>query len=362
LNEVVQMKINSMVAFAGLVLGGVLMCSTATAQVAPLLGQAGSFGVLGGSALTNTGPSVLFGDVGVSPGTAVSGFPPGVYSGILHVADAVALQAKSDLVTAYNVAAGQAFDADLTDQDLGGMVLGAGVYRFSTSAQLTGTLTLDAAGDPNAVFIFQIGSTLTTASNARVEVINGGAGCNVFWQVGSSATLGTTTRFVGNILALTSITLNTGASVAGRLLARNGAVTLDNNTVAACGSAPAASCPTLDLQPLTLPAGTLGMAYNRTVVASGGTGPYLYTVVAGSLPTGFALSAGGQLTGVPTATGVFAFSVRATDSNGCATTRAYSLQLAEVAAPAIIPVLPPFGLLLLAGLFAVAGWVGLRAR
>jgi hypothetical protein len=357
-----MMNRRSMVAFAGFALGGLLMCSAATAQVAPLLGQAGSFGVLGGSALTNTGPSVLFGDVGLSPGTAVSGFPPGVYSGMLHVADAVALQAKSDLVTAYDVAAGQAFDADLTDQDLGGMVLGAGVYRFASSAQLTGTLTLDAAGDPNAVFIFQIGSTLTTASEARVEVINGGAGCNVFWQVGSSATLGTTTRFVGNILALTSITLNTGASVAGRLLARNGAVTLDNNTLTTCGSASALACPALDLQPVTVPTGTLGIAYSRTVVAAGGTAPYLYTVAAGTLPTGLALGAGGQLTGVPTTSGVFAFSLRATDSNGCATTRAYSLQITEAVPPAIIPTLPPLGLLLLAGMLAVAAWAGLRAR
>jgi hypothetical protein len=355
------MNRQTMFSLAGVALGGLLLCASATAQVAPVLGQAGSFGVLGGSALTNTGPSVLFGDVGVSPGTAVSGFPPGVFSGTLHVADAVALQAQSDLVTAYNVAAGQAFGSDLTDQDLGGMVLGAGVYRFSSSAQLTGTLTLDAAGDPNAVFIFQIGSTLTTASDARVEVINGGAGCNVFWQVGSSATLGTTTRFVGNILALTSITLNTGASVAGRLLARNGAVTLDNNTVAACGAAVGTACPVLALQPLTLPAATPGVAYSQTLVASGGAAPYLYQVIAGTLPTGLSLSASGQLTGMPTGAGTFTFTVRATDGNGCVTTRSYTLQSSQFV-PAVIPALPPLGLLLLALVLGIAGWAGLRAR
>jgi hypothetical protein len=348
-------------AMAGFALGGLLAGATALAQVAPVLGQAGGFGVLGGSALTNTGPSVVFGDVGLSPGTAVSGFPPGIHSGILHVADAVALQAKSDLVTAYDVAAGQAFDADLTDQDLGGMVLGAGVYRFSSSAQLTGTLTLDAAGDPDAVFIFQIGSTLTTASNAAVEIINGGSGCNVFWQVGSSATLGTTTRFIGNILALTSITLNTGAQVAGRLLARNGAVTLDDNTVAACGSAPGAACPTITLQPASLPGGTSGVPYSQQLLASGGSEPYLYSLVAGSLPPGLSLSAGGQLAGIATVTGRFDFTVRATDSNGCTTTRAYSFLISQLV-PTVIPALPPLGLLLLAGVLAVAGWAGLRAR
>lgn len=346
---------------AGFALSGLLLCATATAQVAPVLGQAGSFGVLGGSALTNTGPSVVFGDVGLSPETAVSGFPPGIYSGSLHVADAVAQQAQSDLVTAYDVAAGQPFDVDLSGQDLGGMVLGPGVYRFSSSAQLTGTLTLDAAGDPDAVFIFQIGSTLTTASNARVEVINDGAGCNVFWQVGSSATLGTTTQFVGNILALTSITLNTGASVAGRLLARNGAVTLDDSTVTACGSGSGAACPVLALQPATLPAGTSGIAYSETLVASGGAQPYLYSLIAGALPPGLALSPDGLLSGTPSGTGGFDFTVRATDSDGCSATQAYTVQLSQLA-PTMIPALPPLGLLLLAGLLAVAGWVGIRAR
>jgi len=219
----------------------------ARAATAPSLGTAQRFAVLGGSAVTNTGPSTITGDLGVSPGNAVSGFPPGlVAGGTIHAADAVALQAQRDVTTAYNALAGQACDTVLTGQDLGGLTLTPGVYCYAAAAQLTGTLTLDAQGNPSAVFIFQIGSTLTTASNATVRVINGGSPCNIYWKVGSSATLGTATTFVGNILALTSITLTTGANISGRALARNGAVTLDTNTVsfAACTTATPTPTPT----------------------------------------------------------------------------------------------------------------------
>ncbi|HZS35946.1 MAG TPA: ice-binding family protein [Polyangia bacterium] len=206
--------------------------SQALAATAPALGTLASFAVLGGSTVTNTNPTVVTGNLGVSPGSAVTGFPPGlVIGGTIHAADAVALQAQVDDTTAYKAIAGLACDHDLTGQDLVGHTLIPGVYCFSSSAQLSGALTLDAQGDPSAAFIFQIGSTLTTASNASVRVINGGNGCNVFWQVGSSATLGTGTTFVGTILALTSITLTTGASLSGRALAQNGAVTMDSNTV-----------------------------------------------------------------------------------------------------------------------------------
>jgi hypothetical protein len=202
------------------------------ARLSPLLlGTAETFAVLGSQTVTNTGPTTVAGNLGVSPGTAVTGFPPGqVLGGTIHAADGVALQARDDANAAYLDAAGQPCGVDLTDQDLGGRTLVPGVYCFGTSAQLTGTLVLDTAGDPSAVFVFQIGSTLTTASNATVLVL-GGSGCNVFWQVGSSATLGTNTSFAGTILALTSITLTTGANVAGRALAHDGAVTLDGNHV-----------------------------------------------------------------------------------------------------------------------------------
>ena len=209
-----------------------------SAAAVPTLGTEQNFAVLGGSTVTNTGSSVITGNLGVSPGSAVTGFPPGlVTGGEIHAADAEALQAQNDTTIVYNDLAGQACDSDLTGQDLGGKTLVAGVYCFSSSAQLTGVLTLDAGGNPNAVWVFQTGSTLTTASGSSVLLTNGGQACNVFWQVGSSATLGTATSFVGNIVALTSITLTTGAKVSGRALARNGAVTLDTNSVsvAVCG-------------------------------------------------------------------------------------------------------------------------------
>ncbi|QEC50725.1 DUF3494 domain-containing protein [Baekduia soli] len=206
---------------------------------AVLLGTSSPFVVLAGSAASNTGPSVLNGDLGVSPGTALNGFGlPAVINGATHDDDAVAAQAQSDLTVAYDTAAAQPTPVDLTGQDLGGLTLTAGAYRFSSSAQLTGALVLDAAGDPNAQFVFEIGSTLTTASASSVVMINGGSPCNVYWQVGSSATLGTTTAFKGTIMALTSITLDTQASVIGRALARTGAVTLDDNVLDNSGCRP----------------------------------------------------------------------------------------------------------------------------
>lgn len=202
-----------------------------------ILGSAESFAVLAGSAITNTGPTVILGDVGIWPndGNSISGFPPALVSapGQTHAGDAVAQQAEADAMTAYNTLAGLPPTVNLTGQDLGGLTLTPGVYKFDTSAQLTGTLTLDAQNDPNAQFVFQIGSTLTTASASSVQLINASP-CfsNDFWQVGSSATLGTATEFKGTILALTSITLTTAANITnGRALAINGAVTLDTNNI-----------------------------------------------------------------------------------------------------------------------------------
>lgn len=242
-----------------LLLAIVGMQSQAQAQLFSL-GTAQNFAVLGGSTVTNTGPSVITGDLGVSPGSAITGFPPGIVTGTIHSADAVALQAQSDLTTSYNVLAGLSPTQDLTGQDLGGLTLTPGVYNFDNSAQLTGTLTLDAQGKSDALFVFQIGSTLTTASASTVQIINGGNDCNVFFQVGSSATLGTATAFEGNILALTSITLNTGADIlSGRALAQNGAVTLDTNDVSIAG------CPIVDL-----PAGTFAPGTPRDLVPEPG--------------------------------------------------------------------------------------------
>ncbi len=196
------------------------------------LGAANLFAILGGTAVNNSGTSTINGNLGLWSGTSITGFPPGAVNGMINATDATAMQAQMDLTSAYNAAAGQPCGGVLTGQNLGGQVLTAGVYCFASSAQLTGTLTLDAQGNSNAVFIFEIGSTLTTASSSQVTIINGGTGNSVFWQVGNSATLGTGSRFAGNILALSNITLNTGADIScGRALALNGAVTLDTNLV-----------------------------------------------------------------------------------------------------------------------------------
>lgn len=232
-----------------LALGGSLALVLATQQAWAIgtpvdLGTVGTYSVLGGQTVTNTGPSVLSDNVGVSPGTAITGFPPGVALGDTHAADAHALQAQNDLTIAYNDAAGQAPDESISG-DLGGLTLEPGVYNASSSIGLTGTVTLDAQGDPDAVFIFQVGSTLTTASASTVALLNDAQACNVFWQIGSSATLGTNTTFVGTIMALTSISVTTGTTVDGRALARNGSVTLDSNvfTQSECETAPPSSPP-----------------------------------------------------------------------------------------------------------------------
>jgi hypothetical protein len=222
---------------AGLALavGAAFAAVPVTAQASPVnLATAGPFVVLGGAAVTNTGPSVLNGDLGVAPGTALSGFGlPAVVNGATHANDGVAQQAKLDLTTAYNVAAGQpvAPADDLTGTNLGNRTLTAGAYRYTSSAQLTGALTLDAQGDPNAQFVFEIASALTTAPASSVVLINGASPCNVYWQVGSSATLDTTTVFQGNLMANASISLNNAATVTGRLLARTGQISLINNVL-----------------------------------------------------------------------------------------------------------------------------------
>jgi hypothetical protein len=199
----------------------------ATATVG--LGSAAGFSVLGGSTVTNTGPSTMFGDLGLSPGSSVTGAPHVL--GQTHVDDAVAIGAKNALTTAYNNAASRPSNGS-AGTDLAGQLFLPGVRTASSSLLLSsGSVTLDAQGDPNAVFIFQIGSTLITGSNTTVLLTGGAQACNVFWEVGSSATLGTGTSFAGTIMASASITANTAATIHGRLLAQTGAVTLDTNTI-----------------------------------------------------------------------------------------------------------------------------------
>jgi len=229
------------------------------------LGTAASFGVLGGSTVTNTGPSTINAlDVGVSPGSAVTGFPPGIITppGVQHKTDAVAANAQRAALTAFNDAAGRpAAPADQGLTDLVGKTLQPGVYQGNLN--LTGTVTLDNRTNPDAVFIFQASSTLITGSGSAVTFTTSHPSCNVFWQVGSSATLGTASTFVGTVLARASITAQTGARITGRLLAATGAVTLDTNVINAPNCAP----------PTTTTSSTPTTTTRSSGTATGPTGP-----------------------------------------------------------------------------------------
>ena len=218
---------------AALGIGAAVVLPTApvdAAQAPVGLGTASSFAVLSGAGITNTGATTINGDVGSFPTPSETGFGTVTLNGVNNAGNAVTQQAKTDLVTAYNTAAG-ALPHNAVATELGGKTLTPGVYTSGTFG-ITGTLTLNTLGDPNAVFIFQTTlSTLITASASQVVVLNGAQACNVFWQVASSATLGTGSHLIGTVMALSAITANTGATIQGRLLARNAAVTLDNNTI-----------------------------------------------------------------------------------------------------------------------------------
>jgi hypothetical protein len=276
MNKIQRPVIALSIVVSAFVLGAWPMAALAATQ--PRLGTATSFAVLAGSAITNTGPTVIHGAIGLSPGTAVTGFPPGSATS-RHKTDAVALGAKNSLVTAYNDLASWATTRSMTGQDLGGKTLTPGVYTFSSSAQLTGTLTLSG----NGIFIFRTGSTLTTASNSRVLVTNGAQGCGVYWKVGSSATLGTGTQFKGTIIALTSITMVTGATILpGRALARNGAVTLDSNLI----NLPTGPCSATGTTGTTGTTSTTGTATTSTLAQTGGgpahgSFPWVLVLIAG---------------------------------------------------------------------------------
>ena len=321
------------------------------------LGTAASFAVLGGSTVTSTGPTVLNGDLGVSPGSAVTGFgpaEPGIVNGDKHINDQVAAGAQSDLTIAYNKAAGLAPDFNLTGQDLGGLTLTPGVFKFDSSAFLTGTLTLDGQGSPNAQFVFQIGSTLITAPNSSVVLIGGAQACHVFFQVGSSATLDTNTTFVGNILALTSITANTTATVDGRLLAQNGAVTLDSNTVtkSVCAAVPVPSI-TVDksASPTSRPAPGGNFTFSVTVTNTSTESVTLTSLVdnvygdlngKGNCATGGTIAAGasfscsfvGSFTGNAGASETDTVSATVTDANGATASASGSATVTITPAPA----------------------------
>ncbi len=327
---------------AGLLMVVLLMAaafaSSAQAASGPL-GTADTFAVLAGSTVTNTGPSVISGDLGLSPGTAVTGFPPGtVTNGTIHAADAVAAQAQGDLTTAYNDFAGRPPSATIS-ADLAGQTLTKGVYTSSTSTPgigLSGDLTLDAQGDPNAVFVFQAKSTLIVGSGSHVNLINGAQPCNVYWQVGSSATIGSGSQFVGNILALTSISLTTGATLNGSALARNGAVTLDTNVITK------APCSTTSPTPpvATDTSATTGAGQPVSVVLHGSdtTGaPVSYGIASG--PSHGALGPIDQATGTVTYTptsgygGPDSFTYQAISTNGTSNTAMATITVTPVVTP-----------------------------
>jgi hypothetical protein len=206
--------------------------TTACGQAPVVLGTAGDFVVLAGSTVTSTGLTLLTGDLGISPGTAVTGFPPGVVVGIQHAGDPTAAQGEAVLTAAYNDAAGRTLCPIAIAGNLGGMTLAPGLYKSTSSLEISsGNLTLDAAGDTSAVWIFQMASTMTTTTGRQVILAGGARSSRIFWQVGTSATLGSTSVFQGTLMADQSITLVTGATLNGRALARIGAVTLDSSTI-----------------------------------------------------------------------------------------------------------------------------------
>jgi cell division septation protein DedD len=233
------------------------------AATAVPLGTAKRFAVLTGAGITNTGATTITGDIGTYPTTSITGTQTLTLNGTNHGGDAVTQQAKVDLITAYDDAAGQGPTNPIAGGQLGGRMLRSGVYTSPSSLALTGVLTLDGRGNPEAVFIFQAGAKLTTASASDINLINGAQSCSVFWQIGSSATLGTGSHFQGTILAKTSITATTGAVVRGRLLARNGAVTLDANTITRPRCAPTAA-PTPTPTPTPRPTATPTQAATPT--------------------------------------------------------------------------------------------------
>ena len=293
--------------------------------VAPPLGTAKQFGALGSSGVTGStgaGVVVVSGDVGSSPTPAIINFPPSstVPPYIVHYAnDGVVAQAHLDAIAAYTVLAGQGAGTVL-DDDLTGATITPGVYSFTLGHPILPDGTTLTLNDPTGtgIFVFNVATTLTGVVNSHV--VGTANPCNIYWRVGSSATLNGAT-FRGIVIAYASITLGSGANLAGQALATTGAVTMagsGGNTISGCTVAPASLCPTITIAPPTLPIGKVGVTYNsQQLTASGGTGSYTFSVVSGTLPTGLTLTAGGLLSGTPSGLGTPPILIAASDGNGC---------------------------------------------
>lgn len=299
------------------------------------LGRATSFAVLASSTVTNTGPTEVTGDLGVSSGSSVTGFPPGIVIGTQNVGNAVAIQAQTDVTAAYGQLSALTPTDSIVYTELGGRSLVPGVYTAGV-ASITGNLTL--TGGPTALWVFQVASTLTTGPGSSITITGGANSCNVFWRVPAQATLGTNSTFEGTIIAGSSIAATTGAKIDGRLLAQTQAVTLDRNEIVASSNC-RTETPTITSGPSST--ATVGTAYSSGVTATG-TPDASYSVTTGSLPSGLTLdSATGAISGTPTAAGTSTFTITASNDTSEDASGSYAITVA--AAPGTVPVAAPAG-------------------
>jgi LPXTG-motif cell wall-anchored protein len=334
------------------------MAQAASVQNGPIgLGTAQTYGTLAGSAITNTGPTTVNGDLGVSPGSSISGFtgaPDGTNVGAVHDNDAAALQAQNDLTTAYNNAAGLTPSSSGL-AELSGMSLTPGVYSGGAlSLSDNGTLTL-AGTSASSIWVFQAASSLTIGSATHIIITGGATACNVFWQVGSSASIGTSAQFVGTVMAAQSITAATGATISGRLLA---------NTITVPTGCAAGTAPTTVLSPVmhstTVPTAEVGTPYSFGLGAAGSPAPTL-SITSGALPQGLTFnSTTGMITGTPTITGTSTFTITA--SNGVAPNAAVSYSLVTAGAALASTGVDPAPALIMASILLTAGGLLIAAR
>ncbi|MEK6192569.1 MAG: putative Ig domain-containing protein [Chloroflexota bacterium] len=325
-----------------------LLCGASPA-LAQSLGSAQSFAVVGGTAVTAAGTgTVITGDVGVSPGTSITGFPAGatvVPPFGTHANDGAAIAAQSSVTSLYTTLAGTG-GATATGPELGGLTLIPGTYSFTSTANIASGTTLRLSGAGN--YIFKVGSAITANVGSSLVLENGASACNVFWQVTSAATLNGVT-FAGNVVAQAGVTLGVGAALTGRALTTAaGAVTLSGgNTAGGCSNPPPPPpppvCPPITLSPATLPSGTVGVAYSQTITGSGGTAPYTFAVTSGTLPGGLTLTPAGVLAGTPTSAGTSIVTIRGTDANGCFATVTYTMIIAPACPVISIGPPPPNG-------------------